>query len=90
MEVASVADSRRVVKLCYYNKNNNIASNLKLWFANKNDPRGNAECLRLGERERERLRLAIKLQLPTFVPLDIVEAQMKSEVNLINITGVFY
>lgn len=51
MEVASVADSRRVVKLCYDNQNNNIASNLKLWFANKNDPRGNAECLRLGERE---------------------------------------
>lgn len=51
MEVASVADSRSVVKLCYDNKNNNIASNLKYWFANKNDPRGNAECLRLGERE---------------------------------------
>lgn len=52
LEVASVADSRCVVKLCYDSKNNNIASNLKMRFANKNDPRGNAECLRLGERER--------------------------------------
>lgn len=43
-------------------------------------------------RERERLRLAIKHQLPTFVPLyvRVVEAQMKSEVNLRNKTGVFY
>lgn len=52
MEVASVADSSSVVKLCY-SKNNNIASNPKYLFANKNDPRGNAECLRLREKERE-------------------------------------